>query len=80
MLAVLASVLEPGMAEGTKWVLAILGMSIDAVWYVIVAVALTTGGILEKMKQKQVLFHQITGATMLALAIWVIIKQSQDYF
>ena len=80
MLAVLASVLEPGMAEGTKWVLAILGMSIDAVWYVIVAVALTTGGILEKMKRKQVLFHQITGATMLALAIWVIIKQYQDYF
>ena len=80
MLAVLASVLEPGMAEGTKWVLAILGMSIDAVWYVIVAVALTTGGILEKMKSKQVLFHQITGATMLALAIWVIIKQYQDYF
>ena len=55
-------------------------MSIDAVWYVIVAVALTTGGILEKMKRKQVLFHQITGATMLALAIWVIIKQYQDYF
>jgi len=26
------------------------------------------------------LFHQITGATMLALALWVIIKQYQAYF
>jgi threonine/homoserine/homoserine lactone efflux protein len=80
MLAVLATVLEPGMAEETKWALAILGMTIDAVWYVIVALALTTGSLLAWMKEKQVAFHQVTGIMMIGLAIWVIIKQLTDYF
>jgi threonine/homoserine/homoserine lactone efflux protein len=80
MLAVLATVLEPGMGEETKWALAILGMSIDAIWYVIVALALTTGSILTWMKEKQIVFHQVTGIMMIGLAVWVVFKQLTDYF
>ncbi len=75
MLFVLAAVLEPGMAEGTKWVIAALGAVIDATWYLIVASILTSGTLLEKMKENQVRFHQVTGILMISLAIWVLIRQ-----
>jgi threonine/homoserine/homoserine lactone efflux protein len=75
MLFVLAAVLEPGMAEGTKWVIAALGAGIDATWYLIVAAILTSGTLLEKMKENQVRFHQFTGILMISLAIWVLIRQ-----
>ena len=37
MLAVLSTVLDPSMNSETKWVIAGLGMTIDTVWYVLVA-------------------------------------------
>ncbi|MGY8754441.1 MAG: LysE family translocator [Candidatus Poseidoniales archaeon] len=74
MLAVLASVLDPQMSEATKWILAFMGMTIDATWYIIVAVVLTKGGFIEKMKNNQIRFNQITGIVMISLAIWVLWK------
>ncbi|MCS5525794.1 MAG: LysE family translocator [Candidatus Poseidoniaceae archaeon] len=74
MLFVLAAVLEPGMAEGTKWVIAALGAGIDATWYLIVATILTSGTILERMKENQVRFHQVTGILMISLATWVLVR------
>ena len=74
MLLVLASFLDAEMSEATKWILAFMGMTIDATWYIIVAVVLTKGGFIEKMKNNQVRFNQITGIVMISLAIWVLWK------
>jgi threonine/homoserine/homoserine lactone efflux protein len=71
MLAVLASVLDAEMNEATKWILALLGMTIDATWYIIVAVVLTKGGFVERLKNNQIRFNQITGLVMISLALWV---------
>ncbi|RZD37985.1 MAG: lysine transporter LysE [Methanobacteriota archaeon] len=71
MLAVLASVLDAEMNEATKWILALLGMTIDATWYIIVAVLLTNGGFFERLKNNQIRFNQITGLVMISLALWV---------
>ncbi|MDP6870047.1 MAG: LysE family translocator [Candidatus Poseidoniaceae archaeon] len=74
MLAVLASVLDPSMNSDTKWVIAILGMSIDTLWYVIVALSLSNGVILSYIKQNQRVLNLITGILMICLAIWVPIR------
>lgn len=74
MLLVLASFLDSEMSEATKWILAFMGMIIDATWYIIVAVVLTKGGFIEKMKNNQIRFNQITGIVMISLALWVLGK------
>ena len=74
MLAVLSSVLEPGMSSDTKWVIAILGMSIDTIWYVLVALLLSNSNILTKIENNQIFMNRITGGLMIGLAFWSIAK------
>ena len=70
MLAVLSSVLDPGMSSETKWVIAIMGMSIDTIWYMLVALVLSNSNVLTKIQDNQVIMNRITGVLMLGLAIW----------
>ena len=76
MLAVLSSVLDPSMSSETKWVIAGMGMTIDTVWYVLVALALSKSTILTKIENNQRILNQITGYLMIGLAIWTGYKLS----
>ena len=70
MLAVLSSVLEPGMSSDTKWIIAVLGMSIDTIWYVLVALVLSNSSLLSRIENNQTFMNRITGLLMFGLAIW----------
>ncbi len=76
MLAVLSSVLDPSMSNDTKWVIAGMGMTIDTVWYVIVALLLSKSTILVKIENNQRILNVATGVLMLGLAIWTAYKLS----
>tara|TARA_B100000767_G_scaffold105954_1_gene101727 strand:+ start:994 stop:1602 length:609 start_codon:yes stop_codon:yes gene_type:complete len=76
MLAVLSSVLDPSMSSDTKWVIAGMGMTIDTVWYVIVALLLSKSSILTKIEQNQRGLNVATGVLMIGLAIWTAYKLS----
>ncbi|MEC8540692.1 MAG: LysE family translocator [Candidatus Thermoplasmatota archaeon] len=66
LVAVLAQVLEPGMGIGTKLAIGILGMSIDMIWYLVVALALTGTGAVDWLRMQGQLIYRIT-----AIALWV---------
>ena len=76
MLAVLSSVLDPSMSSDTKWIIAGMGMTIDTVWYVIVALLLSKSTILAKIEQNQRSLNVATGVLMIGLAIWTAYKLS----
>ena len=76
MLAVLSSVLDPSMSSDTKWIIAGMGMTIDTVWYVLVALILSNSSMLTKIENNQLLLNQITGVLMIGLAIWTAYKLS----
>lgn len=76
MLAVLSSVLDPSMSSETKWIIAGMGMTIDTVWYVIVALLLSKSTILTKIEQNQRGLNVATGVLMIGLAIWTAYKLS----
>ena len=66
LVAVLAQVLEPGMGMATKLVIGLLGMSIDMVWYLFVALALTGTGAVDWLRSKGQIIYRIT-----AVALWL---------
>ena len=70
MLAVLSTVLDPSMTSETKWVIAGLGMTIDTIWYVLVAMVLSNSSILIRIQNNQRILNLITGLLMIGLAIW----------
>lgn len=76
MLAVLSSVLDPSMSSDTKWIIAVMGMTIDTVWYVLVALVLSNSSILTKIENNQKILNLITGLLMIGLAIWTAYKLS----
>ena len=76
MLAVLSSVLDPSMSNDTKWIIAGMGMTIDTVWYVIVALLLSKSTILAKIEQNQRSLNVATGDLMIGLALWPAYKLS----
>jgi threonine/homoserine/homoserine lactone efflux protein len=76
MLAVLSSVLDPSMTSDTKWIIAGMGMTIDTVWYVLVALILSNSTMLTKIENNQRLLNLITGILMIGLAIWTAYKLS----
>jgi len=76
MLAVLSSVLDPSMSNDTKWIIAGMGMTIDTVWYVIVALLLSKSTILAKIEQNQRSLNIATGVLMIGLAVWTAYKLS----
>ena len=66
LVAVLAQVLKPGMGFETKLAIGVLGMTIDTLWYVLVALVLTGTPILEKLRTNGDLVYKAT-----AIALWV---------
>ena len=74
MLAVLSTVLDPSMNSETKWVIAGLGMTIDTVWYVLVAIVLSNSSILTRIQNNQRILNLITGLLMIGLAIWSAVR------
>ena len=74
MLAVLSTVLDPSMNSETKWVIAGLGITIDTVWYVLVALVLSNSSILTRIQNNQRILNLITGLLMIGLAIWTAVS------
>ena len=70
MLAVLSSVLDPDLSSNTKWTIAIMGMTIDTVWYALVALSLSNSIILSKIRDNQNMLNKVTGLLMILLALW----------
>ena len=66
LVAVLAQVLEPGMGFATKLVIGMLGMSIDMIWYLVVALVLTGTGAVDWLRSKGQMIYRIT-----AMALWL---------
>ena len=65
LVAVLAQVLQPDMNLVSKAAVGLLGMTIDAVWYLLVALVLTGTPWVDRLKEKAALIHRIT-----ALVLW----------
>jgi threonine/homoserine/homoserine lactone efflux protein len=65
LVAVLAQVLDAGMSLATKLVIGFVGMSIDMIWYVLVAVFLTGTPILDWLRDNGVIVNRVT-----ALVLW----------
>ena len=65
LVAVLAQVLDAGMSLATKLVIGFIGMAIDMVWYVLVAVFLTGTPILEWLRDNGAIVNRVT-----ALVLW----------
>ena len=74
MLMVLSSILDPSMTSSTKWVIAGMGMTIDTIWYVLVALVLSNSAILTKIENNQRTLNVITGILMIGLAMWTAFK------
>ena len=70
MLAVLSSVLDPDLSSNTKWTIAIMGMTIDTIWYALVALSLSNSIILSKIRDNQNMLNKVTGLLMILLALW----------
>ena len=65
LVAVLAQVLDAGMSLATKLVIGFIGMAIDMIWYVLVAVFLTGTPILDWLKDNGSIVNRVT-----ALVLW----------
>ena len=65
LVAVLAQVLDAGMSLATKLVIGFIGMAIDMVWYVLVAVFLTGTPILDWLRDNGSIVNRVT-----ALVLW----------
>ena len=65
LVAILAQVLKPGMGFSTKLAIGMLGMTIDTVWYLIVALVLTGTPALEYLRKKGEYVYKFT-----AIALW----------
>jgi threonine/homoserine/homoserine lactone efflux protein len=56
-----------------------MGMTIDTVWYVIVALLLSKSTILAKIEQNQRSLNVATGVLMIGLAIWTALKLYHEF-
>ena len=65
LVAVLAQVLDAGMSLATKLVIGFIGMAIDMIWYVLVAVFLTGTPILDWLRDNGSIVNRVT-----ALVLW----------
>jgi threonine/homoserine/homoserine lactone efflux protein len=76
LLAVLSSVLEQGMNLETKIALGLLGFTIDTGWYLIIAIALSSDVMIDRMQAQRQNLNRITGTVMLLMAAWVLLRLS----
>lgn len=76
LLAVLSSVLEQGMNFETKLALGLLGLTIDTVWYLIIAISLSSDLMIQRMQAQKQNLNRITGIVMILMALWVFLRLS----
>ena len=76
LLAVLSSVLEQGMNFETKVALGLLGLTIDTVWYLIIAISLSSDMMIQRMQAQKENLNRITGIVMILMAMWVFLRLS----
>jgi threonine/homoserine/homoserine lactone efflux protein len=76
LLAVLSSVLEQGMNLETKIALGLLGFAIDTSWYLVIAIALSSDMMIERMQAQRQNLNRITGTVMLLMSSWVLLRLS----
>ncbi len=76
LLAVLSSVLEQGMNFETKLALGLLGLTIDTVWYLIIAISLSSDMMIQRMQAQREKLNRITGIVMILMALWVFLRLS----
>ena len=73
LVAVLASVLEEGMSLASKLAVGGLGMTIDALWYVIVASVLSGTARIDWLKHHAVFLHRLTAVVLWAFGLSVLV-------
>ena len=76
LLAVLSSVLEQGMNFETKLALGLLGLTIDTVWYLIIAISLSSDMMIQRMQAQRQNLNLVTGVVMVLMAMWVLLRLS----
>ena len=74
LVAVLAQVLRPGMEFESKVAVGMLGMAIDTLWYLTVAVALTGTPLLDTLKKNGVIIHRITALVLWGFALTIVFR------
>jgi threonine/homoserine/homoserine lactone efflux protein len=72
LVAVLAQVLQPDMNFTSKAAVGLLGMTIDAVWYMLVALVLTGSTWLDRLKHQAGLIHRLTAIVLWGFAVSVV--------
>lgn len=74
LVAVLAQVLRPGMEFSSKVAVGLLGMTIDTLWYLTVAIALTGTSLLERLKKNGVFIHRVTAVILWGFALSIVFQ------
>ena len=74
LVAVLAQVLQPDMNIVSKAAVGLLGMLIDTVWYLIVALLLTGTPWLDRLKQRATTIHRLTAVVLWGFAFSVLLS------
>ena len=72
LVAVLAQVLQPNMNLLSKTAVGLLGMTIDTLWYLLVALVLTGTPWLDRLKHKAALIHRLTALVLWGFALSVL--------
>ena len=72
LVAVLAQVLQPDMNLLSKAAVGLLGMTIDALWYMLVALVLTGSRWLDRLKHRAALIHRLTAVVLWGFALSVL--------
>tara|TARA_B100000003_G_scaffold104593_1_gene93661 strand:- start:348 stop:962 length:615 start_codon:yes stop_codon:yes gene_type:complete len=72
LVAVLAQVLQPDMNFTSKAAVGLLGMTIDAVWYMLVALVLTGSTWLDRLKHQAAFIHRLTAVVLWGFALSVV--------
>ena len=74
LVAVLAQVLQPDMNLTSKAGVGLLGMLIDTLWYLIVALVLTGTPWLDRLKERATTIHRLTALVLWGFALSVVFQ------
>ena len=74
LVAVLAQVLEADMSFTNKAAVGLLGMTIDTVWYLTVALVLTGTPWLDRLKDRATTIHRLTALVLWGFALSVLFQ------
>ena len=72
LVAVLAQVLQPDMNLLSKTAVGLLGMTIDALWYMLVALVLTGSTWLDRLKDQAAFIHRLPAVVLWGFALSVL--------